>query len=199
MKALTARQQEILNLIKESIKNKGFPPTRADIARNLGFKSANAAEQHLRAIEKKGFISILSGASRGIVLNGKKDLGLPVVGLVAAGGPILAEENVESNIDIPSNLFEKNADYLLRVKGNSMIDLGIHEDDLIAVKKSNDCKDGEVVVARIGNEVTVKTFRVNGEGEVSLEPANSDYKPIKVSHEDEFFLEGICVGLIKKF
>ena len=95
MKALTARQQEILNFFKESIKNKGFPPTRADIARNLGFKSANAAEQHLRAIEKKGFISILSGASRGIVLNGKKDLGLPVVGLVAAGGPILAEENVE--------------------------------------------------------------------------------------------------------
>ena len=199
MKELTARQKEILDLIKESIKNKGFPPTRADIAKKLGFKSANAAEQHLRAIEKKGFISILQGASRGIVLNEAKTLGLPLVGLVAAGGPILAEQNIEKNIDIPPSLFDRSADFLLRVKGNSMVDLGKYEDDLIAVKKANECKDGEVIVARIGEEVTVKTFRVDGEGEVFLEPANSEYKPIRISNNEEFYLEGVCVGLIKKF
>ena len=138
MKDLTSRQKEILDLIKDHLKEKGFPPTRADISRTLGFKSHNAAEQHLRAIEKKGFISILSGASRGIVLN-KEESGIPVVGLVAAGNPILAEENIENKLEVPTNMFNQKADFLLRVKGESMKDIGINEEALIAVKKSKAC------------------------------------------------------------
>ena len=137
MKDLTSRQKEILDLIKDHLKEKGFPPTRADISRTLGFKSHNAAEQHLRAIEKKGFISILSGASRGIVLN-EEEPGIPIVGLVAAGNPILAEENIENRLEVPSDLFSQKADFLLRVKGESMKDVGINEEDLIAVKNSKE-------------------------------------------------------------
>ena len=199
MKDLTARQKEILELIKDHLREKGFPPTRADISRTLGFKSPNAAEQHLRAIEKKGFISILSGASRGIVLN-EDQQGTPVVGLVAAGDPILAEENIEKNLEIPSNMFSQKADFLLRVKGESMKDIGINEEDLIAVKKSKECKNGDIVVARINDEVTVKTFRSSGEGNITLEPQNKLFKPININLEnEEFFLEGICVGVIKRF
>ena len=146
MKDLTSRQKEILQLIRDYLNEKGFPPTRADISRTLGFKSPNAAEQHLRAIEKKGFISILSGASRGIVLN-KEESGIPVVGLVAAGNPILAEENIEKRLEVPSNMFSQRADFLLKVKGESMRDVGINEEDLIAVKKSKECKNGDIVVA----------------------------------------------------
>ncbi len=199
MKDLTSRQKEILDLIKDHLKEKGFPPTRADISRTLGFKSHNAAEQHLRAIEKKGFISILSGASRGIVLN-EEEPGIPIVGLVAAGNPILAEENIENRLEVPSDLFSQKADFLLRVKGESMKDVGINEEDLIAVKKSNECKNGDIVVARINDEVTVKTFRTSGEGKVTLEAQNKDFKSIKIDmNKEEFYLEGVCVGVIKRF
>ena len=199
MKDLTSRQREILELIKSHLKEKGFPPTRADISRTLGFKSHNAAEEHLRAIEKKGFISILAGASRGIVLN-EEEGGIPVIGLVAAGNPILAEENIENKLEIPSGMFKQTADFLLRVKGESMRDVGINEEDLIAVKKTQECKNGDIVVARINDEVTVKTFRNSGEGDVTLEPENKDFKPIKVNpKKEEFYLEGICVGVIKRF
>ena len=199
MKDLTSRQREILELIKSHLKDKGFPPTRADISRTLGFKSHNAAEQHLRAIEKKGFISILAGASRGIILN-EEEAGIPVIGLVAAGNPILAEENIENKLEIPSGMFKQKADFLLRVKGESMRDVGINEEDLIAVKKTQECKNGDIVVARINDEVTVKTFRNSGEGDVTLEPENKDFKPIKVNpKKEEFYLEGICVGVIKRF
>ena len=200
MRDLTVRQEEILNLIKSYLKTQGFPPTRADIAKTFGFKSHNAAEQHLRAIEKKGFISILPGASRGIVLNEKEDFGIPIIGLVAAGQPILAKENIEYKVEIPQSMFGQKADFLLKVKGDSMIDMGIHENDLIAVKKVQECKEGQVIVARIGEEVTVKTFNINGEGEVVLEPANKNFKPIKIDpNEEEFSLEGVCIGVIKKF
>ena len=199
MKDLTSRQKEILDLIKDHLKEKGFPPTRADISRTLGFKSHNAAEQHLRAIEKKGFISILSGASRGIVLK-EEEPGIPIVGLVAAGNPILAEENIENRLEVPSNLFSQKADFLLRVKGESMKDVGINEEDLIAVKKSNECKNGDIIVARINDEVTVKTFRTSGEGKVTLEAQNKDFKSIKIDmNKEEFYLEGVCVGVIKRF
>ncbi|MEC7865922.1 MAG: transcriptional repressor LexA, partial [Pseudomonadota bacterium] len=195
----TSRQKEILQLIRDYLNEKGFPPTRADISRTLGFKSPNAAEQHLRAIEKKGFISILSGASRGIVLN-KEESGIPVVGLVAAGNPILAEENIEKRLEVPSNMFSQRADFFLKVKGESMRDVGINEEDLIAVKKSKECKNGDIVVARINNEVTVKTFRTSGEGDVTLEPQNKNFKPIKINlAKEDFYLEGICVGVIKRF
>jgi len=200
MKGLTNRQQEILDLIKSDLKDKGIPPTRADIARTFGFKSPNAAEQHLRALEKKGFIRILSGASRGILINDKKYLGIPVIGLVAAGQPILAEENILDKVEISPKMFRHRADYLLKVKGNSMIDVGIHEDDLIAVKKEKDCRDGQIIIARINDEVTVKTFRINGKGKIILESANREYKDIKIdSHKEEFILEGICIGVIKTF
>ena len=200
MKGLTERQKEILNLIKSDLRNKGFPPTRADIANALGFKSPNAAEQHLRALEKKGVIKIRSGASRGILLHEDKDSGIPIVGLVAAGQPLLAEENIEDKIKIPTNMFKKSVDYLLRVKGSSMIDLGIHENDLVAVKKEKECREGQIIIARINEEVTVKTFRIDGEGQVILESANPNYKNIKINPEKEdFFLEGICVGVIKSF
>ena len=158
MKNLTKRQEEILNLIKTHILDYGFPPTRADIANALGFKSPNAAEQHLRAIEKKGFISILSGASRGIVLNEEEDDVIPVIGLVAAGGPILAQENIEKTIPKSKNLLSNDIDYYLRVKGDSMVEVGIYEEDLIGVSKSKDPKAGNIVVARINDEVTVKTL-----------------------------------------
>ena len=147
MKNLTKRQEEILNLIKTHILDLGFPPARADIAKTLGFKSPNAAEQHLRAIEKKGFIKILSGASRGIVLNDSESDQIPVIGLVAAGGPILAEENIEKTIPKSNNLLSSDIDYYLRVKGDSMVDIGIFEEDLIGVSKSARTKIGSVVVA----------------------------------------------------
>jgi len=199
MKGLTSRQEEILNLIKDHLKEKGFPPTRADISKSFGFKSPNAAEQHLRAIEKKGFISILSGASRGIVLN-QEEVGIPVIGLVAAGQPILTEENVENKLEVPPSMFKQKVDFFLRVKGESMKDVGINEEDLIAVKKSKECKNGDIVVARINDEVTVKTFTTNGESEVILKAENKNFNSIKVNaSEEDFFIEGICVGVIKRF
>ena len=197
MKDLTARQREILELIKSNLKDKGFPPTRADISRTLGFKSHNAAEQHLRAIEKKGFISILAGASRGIVLN-EEEQGIPVIGLVAAGGPILAQENIEKRIPASQSLLSENVDYYLRVKGDSMVDVGIFEEDLIGVKKTNDIKVGSVVVARINDEVTVKTLKKLSLKEVILKAENENYSDIKVNPSvDELNFEGTCVGLLR--
>ena len=197
MKDLTSRQREILELIKSNLKDKGFPPTRADISRTLGFKSHNAAEQHLRAIEKKGFISILAGASRGIVLN-EEEKGIPVIGLVAAGGPILAQENIEKRIPTSQSLLSENVDYYLRVKGDSMVDVGIFEEDLIGVKKTNDIKVGSVVVARINDEVTVKTLKKLSLEEVILKAENENYSDIKVNPSvDELNFEGTCVGLLR--
>ncbi|MFL2701778.1 MAG: transcriptional repressor LexA [Gammaproteobacteria bacterium] len=198
MKNLTDRQKEILDLIKSFIGDYGFPPTRAEISKELGFKSANAAEQHLRAIEKKGYIKILSGASRGIVLSKEEEKGIPVIGLVAAGGPILAQENIEKRIPDSQSLLSENVDYYLRVKGDSMVDVGIFEEDLIGVKKTNDIKVGSVVVARINDEVTVKTLKKFSSEEVILKAENENYSDIKVNPSvDELNFEGTCVGLLR--
>ena len=199
MKTLTKRQEEILNLIKSHISDFGFPPTRADIARTLGFKSPNAAEQHLRAIEKKGFISILSGASRGIVLSNAENDEIPVIGLVAAGGPILAEENVEKTIPRSKNLLSSEIDFYLRVKGDSMVDVGIFEEDLIGVSKKTSPKTGSIVVARINNEVTVKTLIELNQSKVVLRPENQNYSDIEINPSvDELVIEGSCVALIRE-
>jgi len=200
MKGLTDRQQEILDLIKSNLENNGLPPTRADIARTLGFKSPNAAEQHLRAIEKKGFISILAGASRGIILNTKEEVGIPVIGLVAAGGPILAQENIEKRIPQAQNILSNKIDYYLRVKGDSMVDVGIYENDLIGVNKKNPVKVGSIVIARIGEEVTVKTLESISSDQVVLKAENSEYANIEINPEkDEIVFEGTCVGLLRDF
>lgn len=200
MKGLTDRQQEILDLIKSNLEDNGLPPTRADIARTLGFKSPNAAEQHLRAIEKKGFISILAGASRGIILNTEEDLGIPVIGLVAAGGPILAQENIEKRIPQAQNILSNKIDYYLRVKGDSMVDVGIYENDLIGVNKENPVKVGSIVIARIGEEVTVKTLESISSKQVVLKAENSEYSNIEINPEkDEIVFEGTCVGLLRDF
>ena len=200
MKGLTDRQQEILDLIKSNLEENGLPPTRADIARTLGFKSPNAAEQHLRAIEKKGFISILAGASRGIILKTEEDLGIPVIGLVAAGGPILAQENIEKRIPQAQNILSNKIDYYLRVKGDSMVDVGIYENDLIGVNKNNPVKVGSIVIARIGEEVTVKTLESISSKQVVLKAENSEYSNIEINPEkDEIVFEGTCVGLLRDF
>ena len=199
MKNLTKRQEEILNLIKTYMLDLGFPPTRADIAKSLGFKSPNAAEQHLRAIEKKGYIKILSGASRGIVLNDSENDQIPVIGLVAAGGPILAEENVEKTIPRSNNLLSSDIDFYLRVKGDSMIDIGIFEEDLIGVSKSAITKVGSVVVARINNEVTVKTLIEMSQNKVVLRAENKEYDDIIVNPKvEDLAIEGSCVSLLRE-
>ena len=199
MKNLTKRQEEILNLIKTHIQDLGFPPTRADIAKSLGFKSPNAAEQHLRAIEKKGFISILSGASRGIILNDTTNDDIPIIGLVAAGGPILAEENIEKTIPRSNNLLSNEIDYYLRVKGDSMVDVGIFEEDLIGVSKTLNPKIGSIVVARINNEVTVKTLIEFSQNKVILRPENKNYSDININpSRDELVIEGSCVALLRE-
>ena len=199
MKNLTKRQEEILNLIKSHIQDLGFPPTRVDIAKSLGFKSPNAAEQHLRAIEKKGFISILSGASRGIILNDTANDDIPIIGLVAAGGPILAEENIEKTIPRSNNLLSNEIDYYLRVKGDSMVDVGIFEEDLIGVSKTLNPKIGSIVVARINNEVTVKTLIEFNQNKVILRAENKNYSDIKINPSiDELVIEGSCVALLRE-
>ena len=199
MKNLTKRQQQILNLIKNHILDFGFPPTRADIAKTLGFKSPNAAEQHLRAIEKKGFIKILSGASRGIVLNDSDSDEIPVIGLVAAGGPILAQENIEKTIPRSKNLLANDIDYFLRVKGDSMVEVGIYEEDLIGVSKTRGHKIGNIVVARINDEVTVKTLIDVSREKVILRPENKNYEDIEIDPQiDELVIEGSCVALLRE-
>ena len=199
MKNLTKRQQEILNLIKNHILDFGFPPTRADIAKTLGFKSPNAAEQHLRAIEKKGFIKILSGASRGIVLNDSDSDEIPVIGLVAAGGPILAQENIEKTIPRSNNLLANDIDYFLRVKGDSMVEVGIYEEDLIGVSKTRGHKIGNIVVARINDEVTVKTLIEMSQEKVVLKAENQNHEDIEINPQiDELVIEGSCVALLRE-
>jgi repressor LexA len=204
MEPLTERQAEILRLVRELTEVSGYPPTRAEIAERMGFRSVNAAEQHLRALEKKGAIDIESGASRGIrVRDGRQSsrlgrlLELPVIGRVAAGSPILAEEHVQAHYQVDPNLFTPRADYLLRVRGLSMRDAGILEGDLLAVHKTGEARSGQIVVARLADDVTVKRFRRRG-GTVVLEAENPDFEPIEVDGRDEqFAIEGIAVGIIR--
>ena len=205
MKEITSQQQRVLDCIQIYLNKTGFPPTRADICRELGFKSPNSAETHLRALEKKGFISIESGASRGISILGNGDLSsnidnnYPVIGLVAAGSPTLAEENIENKISCPDDFFSSSFDYFLKVKGLSMKDAGIMEDDLVAVKKTHDVKNGDIVIARINDEVTIKFINRKSSKIVELEPANDDFQNIIVDleHED-LTIEGKSVGLLRR-
>jgi repressor LexA len=195
MRDLTPRQLEILQLIRDRIEATGLPPTRAEIAQEFGFRSPNAAEEHLKVLARKGVLELMPGASRGIRLtNGG---GLPVVGRVAAGNPILAQENIEAHYQIDSALFSPRADYLLKVRGTSMKDAGILDGDLLAVHRSSEARAGQVVVARLDDEVTVKRFRKQGHI-VQLIPENPDFEPIVVDlRSRELVIEGIGVGVIR--
>ncbi len=218
---LTPRQQQILDLVQSAIERTGAPPTRAEIAAELGFKSANAAEEHLQALARKGVIELVSGTSRGIRLKsdtlrslnearfsqyGKQymlplpslaQLSLPLVGRVAAGSPILAQEHVDQTYLMEAAMFPRRPDYLLKVRGMSMRDAGIMDGDLLAVQKAKEAKTGQIVVARLGDEVTVKRLRRTRHG-IELIPENPDFQTIVVAPDDESFeLEGIAVGLIR--
>ncbi|GAB1268325.1 transcriptional repressor LexA [Aurantivibrio infirmus] len=196
---LTERQQEVLSLIRDYIEDRGYPPTRAEIAEELGFRSANAAEEHLRALARKGAIEMVPGASRGIRLP-EEQTGIPLVGRVAAGNPILAEENIEDYCDISPAFFSPRADYLLKVKGYSMQDAGILDGDLLAVHKTDQARNGQIVVARIGEEVTVKRFRrERNKQQIELVPENPDFEIIEVNlKDDDFSIEGLSVGVIRR-
>jgi repressor LexA len=199
MKALTARQQEVFDLIRDRINQTGMPPTRAEIAQQLGFRSPNAAEEHLKALARKGVIEIVSGASRGIrlLLEEEEDIGLPLIGRVAAGEPLLAQQHIEGHYQVDPSLFKPNADFLLRVSGMSMRDIGIMDGDLLAVHKTQDVRNGQVVVARIDDEVTVKRLKKQG-NTVQLLPENSEFSPIVVNlREQNFTIEGLAVGVIR--
>ena len=205
MDNLTDRQAEILRLVRELTEVSGYPPTRAEIAERMGFRSVNSAEQHLRALEKKGAIEITSGSSRGIRVkdaprsSARLDrlLELPVIGRVAAGSPMLAEEHFQGRFQVDPNLFTPRADYLLRVRGMSMRDAGILEGDLLAVHKTSEARSGQIVVARLSDEVTVKRLRRRG-SVVQLEPENPDFEPIEVDLRSESLtIEGIAVGVIR--
>jgi repressor LexA len=217
MLKLTARQEQILNLIKDAIQNTGFPPTRAEIANELGFRSTNAAEEHLQALARKGVIEIAAGTSRGIRLlesalsnsmpnmqmalphPALMQLSLPLVGRVAAGSPILATEHVEATYQVDSSLFSAKPDFLLRVRGLSMRDIGIMDGDLLAVKKTDSARNGQIVVARIGEEVTVKRYMKTSNG-VELLPENPDFSPIIIDENvPDFALEGLAVGLMRSW
>lgn len=199
---LTQRQQDVLNLVRQHIIDTSMPPTRSEIAKALGFKSANAAEQHLRALAKKGAIEMVAGASRGIRLIEQLDTstdepGLPVIGRVAAGSPVLAQQHIEQHIPIASEFFHPSADYLLKVHGMSMKDIGIIDDDLLAVHQVQTAKNGDVVVARIEDEVTVKRFYQNGY-QVTLVAENPDFADIEVDlRHQSFAVEGLAVGIIR--
>ena len=218
---LTPRQQQILDLVQSAIERTGAPPTRAEIAAELGFKSANAAEEHLQALARKGVIELVGGTSRGIRLKsdtlrslnearlsqyGKQymlplpslaQLSLPLVGRVAAGSPILAQEHVDQTYLMEASMFPRRPDYLLKVRGMSMRDAGILDGDLLAVQKAKEAKTGQIVVARLGDEVTVKRLRRTRHG-IELIPENPDFQTIVVAPDDESFeLEGIAVGLIR--
>jgi repressor LexA len=213
---LTARQQQILSLIQSTISRTGAPPTRAEIATELGFKSANAAEEHLQALARKGVIELVSGTSRGIRLLGDAlrslqasrskqfdlpmpglaQLALPLIGRVAAGSPILAQEHVDQTYYVENSLFQRQPDYLLKVRGMSMRDAGIMDGDLLAVQSTKEAKNGQIIVARIGEEVTVKRFRRNKEV-IELHPENPDFQTIIVEPGEPFEIEGLAVGLIR--
>lgn len=198
MLTLTARQREILEFIRGFMDIEGFPPTRAEIAQALGFRSANAAEDHLKALERKGAIEMLAGTSRGIrLIGGSDETGLPVVGRVAAGNPILAEQHIERRYRLDPKLFRPRAHYLLRVKGLSMRDAGLLEGDLLAVHRVGQAENGQIVVARLEDEVTVKRFRRRG-NVVRLLPENPDFEPIVVDlRRRDLVIEGIGVGVIR--
>lgn len=201
MQKLTARQQQVLAFIREYMATNGYPPTRVDIARELGFRSPNAAEDHLKALARKGAIEMIPGASRGIRLPSDAEAAdehsLPVVGQVAAGAPILALENIENHCRIDPDFFSPRADYLLRVRGMSMKDIGILDGDLLAVHRTNEARNGQVVVARIDDEVTVKRFHKQGR-KVSLIAENPEFAPIEIDlGEQELIIEGLSVGVIR--
>ncbi|MBW8191231.1 transcriptional repressor LexA [Neiella marina] len=198
---LTPRQAEIYQLIKDTIEVTGMPPTRAEIARQLGFKSPNAAEEHLKALARKGVIEILPGTSRGIRLlleeAANDEQGLPLIGQVAAGEPILAQEHVESHYAVDPNLFRPQADFLLRVSGESMKDIGILDGDLLAVHSTQVARNGQVVVARVEEDVTVKRLQQNGH-KVLLLAENPEFDPIEVDlRQQQFSIEGLAVGVIR--
>jgi repressor LexA len=196
---LTSRQEQVLQLIKQYTEDTGYPPTRAEIARTLGFKSANAAEEHIKALARKGAIEIMPGASRGIRIADSQS-GIPIIGRVAAGSPILAQEHIEDYCNIPHSFFSPNADYFLRVHGMSMKDAGILDGDLLAVHKTDQVRNGQIVVARIGEEVTVKRFkRLGNRAQIELWPENPDFEVILVDMRDqEFSIEGLSVGVIRR-
>ena len=197
MSKLTARQQQVLDVIRSSIDDTGMPPTRADIARRLGFKSANAAEEHLKALAKKGVIELVASTSRGIRLTEQN--GLPIVGRVAAGAPILAQEHVENYCDLSPSFFSPPAHYLLEVKGDSMINAGIFDGDLLAVHSTSNVREGQIAVVRIDDEVTVKRWHRKSPSQVSLIAENPDYAPIEVDlSEQGVSIEGISVGIIRR-
>lgn len=198
---LTARQSQVLDIIRRYVDETGYPPTRAEIAAELGFRSANAAEEHLRALARKGAIEMVPGASRGGIRlpEAEEDLGLPVIGQVAAGSPILAQEHIEDHCTLQPGFFSPSADYLLRVRGGmSMKDIGILDGDLLAVHSTQDVHNGQIVVARVGEEVTVKRFRREG-NKVWLIAENEEFAPIEVDlAEQELFIEGLGVGVIRR-
>ncbi|MBF6631300.1 MAG: transcriptional repressor LexA [Comamonas sp.] len=213
---LTARQQQILDLIQEAIARTGAPPTRAEIAKTLGFKSANAAEEHLKALARKGVLELVSGTSRGIRLvsdavrhinaargthypspiTSMQPMLLPLVGQVAAGSPILAQEHIDQSFSVEATVFPVKPDYLLRVRGMSMRDAGILDGDLLAVQSTREARNGQIIVARLGDEVTVKRLRKSSSG-IELLPENPDYPVIQITEEDSFVIEGLAVGLIR--
>ncbi len=213
---LTERQQQILDLVQSAIERTGAPPTRAEIAGELGFRSANAAEEHLQALARKGVIELVGGTSRGIRLKsdtlralnqarGKQftlplpslsQLMLPLVGRVAAGSPILAQEHVDQTYAVEATLFARRPDYLLKVRGMSMRDAGIIDGDLLAVQKASDARNGQIVVARLGDDVTVKRFRKT-KSAIELLPENPEFEPIVVGPDDAFAIEGLAVGLVR--
>jgi len=198
MEKLTARQQEVLDLIRSAIEETGYPPTRAEIAAQLGFRSPNAAEEHLKALARKGAIEMMPGASRGIRIVGEESPGLPVIGRVAAGEPILAQEHVEDYCEIPPSFFKPDADFLLEVHGDSMINIGIMDGDYIAVHKTETARNGEIVVARVGEDVTVKRYH-KSRNQVTLFAENENYSPIEVNlKEQEFAIEGKYVGVVRR-
>jgi repressor LexA len=199
MRELTPRQKQILEMIQEFISETGMPPTRAEIAAELGFKSANAAEEHLRALQKKGVLELLPGASRGIQLKDslRDQMGLPLVGRVAAGSPILAQEHIEAHYKLDPHLFNPKPHYLLRVHGMSMKDVGILDGDLVAVHRTPEVRNRQIIVARLDDEVTVKRYRQNG-SLVSLLPENDEFEPIEVDlKEQALVIEGVVVGVIR--
>ena len=221
LKPLTNRQQEIFDFILQCMATNGAPPTRVEIANHFGFKSPNAAEDHLKALDKKGHIELRSGTSRGIFITEEARLGsqldsltgvnqlpghvdsnniqgLAVIGDVAAGAPIFADQNVQQYLSVDQTLFAERADFLLKVKGDSMIDIGIFERDLLAIKKTHTARDNQIIVARIGDDVTVKRYRRHG-ASVSLIAENDDYLPIEIDLQtDSFAIEGVVVGLIRQ-
>jgi repressor LexA len=201
---LTRRQREILDFIRSSKARDGFPPTRAEIVRHFGFRSPNAAQCHLRALAEHGAIRLVPGTARGIIPNddeqalprGSNEFRLPLIGRVTAGTPVLAVENHEDDLTVDPRQFRPRPDYALRVQGNSMIEAGIHDGDLLLVHRTLEARHGQIVVSRIGDEVTVKRLRKRGRA-IFLDPENRDYEPIKVQSDDDFAIEGLGVGVIR--